>query len=396
MANPSILIEQTGQAAGSAGDSRADIVIGSELQISDAANGGGTWAWTYVGPPDSVAVPTGLGTNDVRLTPDVIGTYLFYVVHDGTEYSYTANSLDEWITTQGGAAVVLPDGRRIPGDGETEQFEGGWNVALSDNAQLVVRLQEAGVDVPNGPFTKLNFVSIGGGQVLVDDMGSGSATVTVSGGGSSASALQTTGAIVDVSTASPPTTDQVLVATSPTTADWQDNIATAADAVSTTGTAVTVSTSAPPTSGQALIADSATEASWQNVVATVSGISVIRLGSTESYSSDSPLIIDQFELNTGDYPATAAFTFRAIAGNGANPLTSHVKLYNLTDGEDVAILNVVNVTAPILSQSNLTKGTTSGTLKATSKVYEVSVYVDSPVLITDTIEFGSAEIRVTF
>lgn len=77
--------------------------------------------------------------------------------------------------------------------------------------------------------------------------------------------LATTGAPVDVSASSPPTTGQFLMATTATTAVWTTIGAT--EQLATTGSPVTVSTASPPTVGQVLTAASATDAVWANPAA---------------------------------------------------------------------------------------------------------------------------------
>lgn len=54
---------------------------------------------------------------------------------------------------------------------------------------------------------------------IEDDLDSGA--IGGGGGGGPATSLDTTGAAVDVSASAPPTTGQVLTATSATTATWQ-------------------------------------------------------------------------------------------------------------------------------------------------------------------------------
>jgi len=451
------------------------------------------------------------------------------MVHDGTEYSYTVNAIGEWFSSQGGAAVLLPDGRRLPTEGETDQFD-GWEEAMQANAKKIIRLREAEVTVPGGPFTELNFESVGGGGVEIVSTSSGTATVTISGGGGevnahdfagpehsvdtlanvnskisdatlidtgdsrlsdartptahsldshnastlaalnvivsdatlidtadqrlsnhrTANAIATTGSDVTISGSAPPSTGQILKATSPTTATWQADAggftmdvldegsslvtdptsidfvgtgviatasgsgvrvqidggtAAAADALSTTGADVDVSASDAPTVGQVLVATSATAATWQDVAAggggspgtsTASGIDTIRIGSNASHDSQTPLLVGQFELDPTNYHAASTFILRAVAANGSSPLTTHLRLYNLTDNEQVQVLNFVDTLTPEVQSLEISAGTTSGTLRTTSTLYEAQMFVDSPVSASDTIELGSAELRVKF
>lgn len=167
-------------------------------------------------------------------------------------------------------------------------------ITLRNNAEDTIVQTDASTVVVNLPAlshelngVSLIFVAEGGGTMTVTAAGTdtiqGAATVTVntangttltllanhtsgtwykvSGGLTSvtAEALATTGAAVTVGTAAPPSTGQVLTATSATTAAWETPIA---QGLATTGAPVIVSTAAPPTTGQALVATSATAADW--------------------------------------------------------------------------------------------------------------------------------------
>lgn len=219
-----------------------------------------------------------------------------------------------------------------------------------------------------------------------------------------ASTLATVSGVVTISGSIAPTVGQALVADSPTTAIWQDIAAGSADALSTTGAAVTVSGASPPTVGQVLTAIDGTTAEWADSAgggggggtATTSGLDTIRIGSNTSHNSATPLLVGQFELDPSDYPSTAVYTLRAVGANGTTPLTTHLRLYNLTDNEQVEVLDFVDTLNPVLVTSQMSTGTVSGTLRTTSTLYEAQVFVDSPVTGADTIELGSAEIRVMY
>jgi hypothetical protein len=218
--------------------------------------------------------------------------------------------------------------------------------------------------------------------------------------GGNAEGVQTSGASVTVSGSAPPTTGQVLTAIDGTTADWQTiDLTHSAESLETTGTAVTISGAAPPTAGQVLTAIDTTTAEWQTPVSTgggasASGIDTIRIGTSNSHASQTPLVIGQFQLNPSDYHSLSTFSLRAVAANGSTPLTSHVRLYNVTDAEQVAVLDFVDTLTPGLQVLSIPTGTVSGTIREASTIYEAQVFVDSPAGAEDTIELGSAEIRV--
>jgi len=131
-------------------------------------------------------------------------------------------------------------------------------------------------------------------------------------------------------------------------------------------------------------------------------IHVVPCGGRESHNSDTPLVVGAFAFNPNLYDlakATTVFKLVAIAACGTTPLTVHVKLRNITDGEDVttSILNIVNSTAQVKYVGVLTVGSAAGTLKNTGeKIYECRIYLDvAPVNpATDTIELYKAELQI--
>lgn len=130
MATPTILINQAGQSAGTAGQSRTDLVLSSLVTCTDPANTSGTFSWELVVPEGSSATLSGASTDTATFTPDVTGTYLIYLTVDTTK-SFNTNAIGEKVSSQGGAAV-LDNGVRIPTAGETVQFDStrGWGPAL--------------------------------------------------------------------------------------------------------------------------------------------------------------------------------------------------------------------------------------------------------------------------
>ena len=104
--------------------------------------------------------------------------------------------------------------------------------------------------------------------VTTDKLYNDGGTITWNGidltaSGAAASDLATTGADVNIDLAAPPTIGQFLIATSATTATWQD-VGAASD-LATTGADVNIDAAIPPTAGQSLVATSATTATWQTV-----------------------------------------------------------------------------------------------------------------------------------
>jgi hypothetical protein len=122
-----------------------------------------------------------------------------------------------------------------------------------------------GVNVMTGTISAFD---AGTGAITVNVttiVGAGTATAWVVSigalGGGLAYSLDTTGAAIDISQSAPPSINQALVATSPTTATWQYPVAYSLD---TTGSPVDISASAPPVAKQLLTATSPTTAVWMD------------------------------------------------------------------------------------------------------------------------------------
>jgi len=122
MATPTIALDQTPLSAGTPGSSRSDLALSVPVVCTDPANGAGTYAWELVVPPGSSATLSGAATDTATFTPDVRGTYLVYLVFNGSDASYTLDADSNKITTQGGAAVTMRNGVRPLGVGESFQF----------------------------------------------------------------------------------------------------------------------------------------------------------------------------------------------------------------------------------------------------------------------------------
>lgn len=127
----------------------------------------------------------------------------------------------------------------------------------------------------------------------------------------------------------------------------------------------------------------------------VSGQKVIRpfgIGGRESNDSATPLIVGAVSFDPDDHlitGTTLTITFRAVVANGNTPLTTRVKLRNVTDAVDVVTLDVVDTTALVKVESG------SLALPSGAKIYECQIFVVAPSVAADTIELHSAELRVT-
>lgn len=127
-------------------------------------------------------------------------------------------------------------------------------------------------------------------------------------------------------------------------------------------------------------------------------------GGRESHNSDTPLVVGAFAFNPNLYSldnTTVAFTLEAIVANGSTPLTTHLKLYNVTDSQDVtsSIMSMSNSTTLTKYTATLIVGSGAGMLKDTGeKLYECRIYLDVPPgdPLTDSIELYKAELKATF
>lgn len=147
MAIPAILINQATLPPGTSGVSRKDLVVGQIVTLVDTANVSGPYLWELVVPPGSASFLSGAFTSSASFTPDIPGTYLVYHT-SGTDQSWIENAIGDRFTVQGGCAIILGNGTRSLGLGETIQFsqDRGWtedfDPIFSDFDQLRKMLQD--------------------------------------------------------------------------------------------------------------------------------------------------------------------------------------------------------------------------------------------------------------
>jgi hypothetical protein len=191
MATPLIKIDQLGKTTGVAGQSREDLATDLLVTATAPNCGAGSYSWTFVPPYGSSCVATGLTGDTLTFTPDIEGTYLLYLNYND-QLSYTLDAIEQKVTTQGGAAVKLSNGNRIPGVGETTQFgTAGWAGAMDTKFRSDFRVMQAGELVSQSPFNTIDFRSVIGTNVLLEDVGDGIIAATLSGAvGSAIDVLQ--------------------------------------------------------------------------------------------------------------------------------------------------------------------------------------------------------------
>jgi hypothetical protein len=120
------------------------------------------------------------------------------------------------------------------------------------------------------------------------------------------------------------------------------------------------------------------------------------IGDQESYGSTTPEIIHTFSFDPSERlltGATLTLNFRGVAANGSTGYTSHAKLRNLTDSDDISTLNFSTMSM-VLQTSVLTIGSGAGEIKNAARIYEVHIWVEAPLGPLSTIELGSVELMV--
>lgn len=118
-------------------------------------------------------------------------------------------------------------------------------------------------------------------------------------------------------------------------------------------------------------------------------------GGRETHNSEvTPLIAGAFAFDPTNYDPVTSMVFRAVAANGDIGLTNKVQLYNLTDNELVAELDIT-ATDIAKDEVTLVRGSGVGQIDDVEHIYEVRIILGAaPAGITETIELYSAELRV--
>lgn len=204
-------------------------------------------------------------------------------------------------------------------------------------------------------------------------------TITDSSNNLAANSLKTTGAVVDVAAAAPPSSGHVLTATGATTATWQAlPPATPDDATTTskgviqlsgdlagTATAPTVTASAglksasttidtsaasAPASGQFLRATNSTTATWQALPRMfgwfLEGAIVIGDGQGPIYRIDADVTILGFDISCKTAPASSAATFDVEYGSSPNGIFTTIfsATPSIAAGVNIGTGGTLNVT----------------------------------------------------
>lgn len=125
-------------------------------------------------------------------------------------------------------------------------------------------------------------------------------------------------------------------------------------------------------------------------------IDTIRCGNSDSQSTATPKSQGPFQFDPTEYTLTGttrSLAFRAVAANGGGAVLTKVQLWNVTDAEAIATLDFTT-SSFAMAEAIITEGAGAGEIDLSAKIYEVLIWVDTPDLIDDYIDLGSAEIRV--
>jgi hypothetical protein len=147
--------------------------------------------------------------------------------------------------------------------------------------------------------------------------------------------------------------------------------------------------------GEVWVKFGAVDTDWNLVYPTERAHS-IPLAGLLGNNSATYVIAGQVQFNPQDYAVpgtTMTLLFEAVAANGAPGLTTHAQLYSVTDAEAIATLNFTSEN-PTQAEAVLTIGAGVGEVDSADKIYEVRIYVDSPVDEFSTIELGGATMRI--
>ena len=128
-----------------------------------------------------------------------------------------------------------------------------------------------------------------------------------------------------------------------------------------------------------------------------SEISILNLACRTTHTTEVPLVIGAVSLDPSEYDRqglNVSLVFRVLAANTEPGMTTHAKLVNVTDSEDVVELDFTS-TEITKQEAVLVRGSGTGQIDDAPHVYEVQVYLDvAPGSPSETMEIYSGEIRV--
>jgi hypothetical protein len=165
--------------------------------------------------------------------------------------SLTATSTSSFLIGTGSKTFVTQSGK---------QFVAGQDIKIVSTANSANYMYGT-VTSYSSTSLVVNVTVIGGSGTFASWNISLSGTQGATGAAGSSTTLGTTGASVNVGLSAPPTINQILIATSATTATWQDF--PKSTILGTAGASVNIGASAAPLANYMLVTTSATTATWQ-------------------------------------------------------------------------------------------------------------------------------------
>lgn len=145
------------------------------------------------------------------------------------------------------------------------------------------------------------------------------------------------------------------------------------------------------------IADGESKSLFWGIVPGSKSIEIVHIASRVSHGSNTPLVAGGAAFNPLDYDRpgfSRVITFRAVAANGDIGIVTSVKLFNVTDSEDIATLSFTT-TDQVKDEVTLVEGSGVGEIDLVEKIYEVQISLDAPPgSATETVELYDAEIQV--
>ena len=145
------------------------------------------------------------------------------------------------------------------------------------------------------------------------------------------------------------------------------------------------------------IADGESKSLFYGIVPGSKSIEIVHIASRVSHDSNTPLVAGGVAFNPVDYDKpgySRVISFRAVAANGDVGITTLVRLFNVTDNEEVASLSFTT-TEQAKDEIVLVEGAGAGEIDLVEKIYEVLIQLqDPPGGATETVELYDAEIQV--
>ena len=128
----------------------------------------------------------------------------------------------------------------------------------------------------------------------------------------------------------------------------------------------------------------------------VTGPRVIPAGFPANSVLGTPTVVGAIQFNPADYAGYTTIKYRTVFANGNNAVSTSVKLRDVTTGVDIYTTTYSGSTADQVQEVTLSLGTPgANTIANSAKIYEVSIFVNSPVTGgTNFIQLYSAEFRV--